>query len=591
MVPRMQQALLYWHTLRHLKASQLYWRLRYRVGDGRKRRYGAPQPLPATDAGARDRLFAFAKHWAAAAPPDAARAEAFLAGRFTFLNKTVQSTHPLWSGLDVPKLWNYHLHYFDFARDVALRYPDPDGPEAERVRGWMLDWVEKNTDYDAVAWDAFPLSARLMNWSLVLALYGWDDFQLRDSMHLQLDYLRQHLERDLRGNHLLKNAAALVVAGTLLDSAHRGPGLALLKAEVGSQMLADGGHIERSPMYHAQVLLDLLLVSAVSEPLSPWLAAAVERGLGFLHGVTHGDGRLAQFNDGAAGEGIAPGTLHALAAPFHGHVALPTGSMAYPNSGLYRLAPAAAAGLVLVKAGDATVNYQPGHAHSDLLSFEYSLDGRRILVNAGTHGYAGSPYRDYCRTTAAHNTVRINGQEQLEHWSTFRVARRVHARVRAWDEAVPALRASYRTFQGPRHERTVQWDPEGWWRIVDTVTGRGALSLESFLHLHPDCTAETLDSVEGGPVITAYRIVAGGTALILLAVGASDVAVVSGSEAPYQGWYFPRFGEAVPAPVLVLAAEGRDTVRLGVALVPGGADPGAAARDLARAVAGPSGRG
>ena len=581
MAPRLRKALLYGRTLRHLTPPQIYWRLRYRLWPRRARRYHAPQPLPAPDTEARDGLRAFAAHWRGAAPSDAALADAFLLGRFTFLNKTVKSSNPRWSGLDVAKLWLYHLHYFDYARDIALCDPDPAGAGAAQVRAWMLDWIEKNADHTDPAWDAFPLSVRLINWSLVLAVYGWDDFQLRESMHLQLDYLRHHLERDLAGNHLLKNAVALTVAGTLLNSAHLDAGLALLQEEVRAQILPDGGHVERSPMYHGQVLLDLLLAVAVSRPRPDWLAEAAERAIAFLHGVTHGDGLAAQFNDGAAEEGPSPAAVLALSRLYCPGIAPPAASMACPDSGLYRLAPGGDAGVLIAKAGKSTLDRQPGHAHSDLLSFEYSLGAQRIFVNAGTHGYAGSGYRDYCRSTAAHNTLRINGGEQLEHWSTFRVARRIHGAVTSWEPERPALCAAYRTLHGPPHERAFAWDPRGWWRIVDTITGRGPLAVERFLHLHPNCAAAALPPCGD---CARYGITYGGQTLTLLVAGAGSIALARGQEAPPQGWYFPRFGEAVAATALVMETDGRDMLRLGYALIPGAADPACAAADLTHAL-------
>ena len=133
MAPGLQRVLLYAHTIRHLTASQLYWRLRYRLRGGHARQYSAPRPLPPLDEAARARLRDLARRWSAAAPPDPVRAAAFLSGRFTFLNKTVQSSRPRWSGLDVSKLWLYHLHGFAYAGYRAAQ-PDPSGPEAERSR-------------------------------------------------------------------------------------------------------------------------------------------------------------------------------------------------------------------------------------------------------------------------------------------------------------------------------------------------------------------------------------------------------------------------------------------------------------------------
>ena len=71
-------------------------------------------------------------------------------------------------------------------------------------------------------------------------------------------------------------------------------------------------------------------------------------------------------------------------------------------------------------------DYLPGHAHADTLSYELSLYGKRVLVNSGTSRYGSGPKRDWERSTAAHNTVEVDGQSSSETWSGFRVARRAY---------------------------------------------------------------------------------------------------------------------------------------------------------------------
>ncbi|MBX3177965.1 MAG: alginate lyase family protein [Candidatus Hydrogenedentes bacterium] len=585
MAPGLQRVLLYAHTIRHLTPLQLYWRLRYRLRSGHARQYSAPRPLPPVDEAAQARLRDLARRWSAAAPPDPDRVAAFLSGRFTFLNKTVQSSRPRWSGLDVSKLWLYHLHGFAYARDIALLQPDPSGPEAERVRGWMIDWAERNARPETPAWDAYPLSERLLNWSLVVSVYGWDDVLIRERMHAQLDCLRRCLEYDLRGNHLLKNACALAAAGTLLGSPHRRTGVALLEREAAAQFLPDGGHAERSPMYHAQALADLAVLSAALDPAPGWLVRAGGGAIDFLRGLLHGDGRCAQFNDGAADEGLPALDVIALAETCFPPPPRREGTRAWPESGIYRIDPGGGSGLLIAKAGKAMLDSQPGHAHSDLLSFEFSVGAQRVLVNSGTHGYAESEFRNYCRGATAHNTLQIGGRDQHEHWSVFRIARRVHAVVEAWDPAAHRLRASYRCLHGPRHSREFAWDPRGWWRIEDTVHTREEMYVAAFLHLHPDCAVTRESGAPLPPACSAWRIAWNGGAIVVVIAGAEAINLVSGMRAPDQGWCFPQFGVAIPAPVLIARRRVSGAGRLACAIVP---EEGSVL-EAARALAGDSG--
>jgi hypothetical protein len=83
---------------------------------------------------------------------------------------------------------------------------------------------------------------------------------------------------------------------------------------------------------------------------------------------------------------------------------------------------------------------------------------------------------------------------------------------------------------------------------IDRAKGRG---LVSYLHLHPDWRVE----LEGGRV-TARR---DSHDVRIETFGVDDVRVVTGQQSPVQGWYFPRFGVAMPAPCLECTVRrGRD---------------------------------
>ena len=76
-----------------------------------------------------------------------------------------------------------------------------------------------------------------------------------------------------------------VVAGALLDSDILEQGLKLLNAELEEQILPDGGHYERTPMYHALVFEDLLLVQAALGPRGDFLTPCIAKMAAFLEGI------------------------------------------------------------------------------------------------------------------------------------------------------------------------------------------------------------------------------------------------------------------------------------------------------------------
>jgi len=97
--------------------------------------------------------------------------------------------------------------------------------------------------------------------------------------------------------------------------------------------------------------------------------------------------------------------------------------------------------------------------------------------------------------------------------------------------------------------------------------------VESFLHTHPDCATKPLETPESTGRCTGHRIVSGPETLNLWITGADSVTTVCGEEDPCQGWYFPRFGEAIPATTFVVRAKGNGTLQLVYLLAPGDKRP------------------
>src|SRR5690606_21277684 len=86
--------------------------------------------------------------------------------------------------------------------------------------------------------------------------------------------------------------------------------------------------------------------------------------------------------------------------------------------------------------------------------------GSRVLVNSGTSTYAPSPERQRQRGTAAHNTLRLDGEDSSEVWGSFRVARRARVSSYLFESAgnhAQAAHDGYRRLRGrPLHRRSVR---------------------------------------------------------------------------------------------------------------------------------------
>ncbi|MCC6487827.1 MAG: hypothetical protein IT364_10040, partial [Candidatus Hydrogenedentes bacterium] len=323
-----ERALRYARTVRHLKMSQVLWRLRYAI----TARLSPIGPLPRAvdvdglDPSALERLRDFALAVARREPPEEGRLAALRANTFTFLNHTVQHRASTdWYPKGTTRLWQYHLHSFGFARDVAVAAADePACEDKDLVFNWMRDWIEKNPLRTSLAWDAYVLSSRIVNWAQAFAVFGPPPKDILASFGLQTAALLQRLEWDIRANHLLKNAIALTVAGALFGAksgtgaAASRTGTVLLERELAEQILADGGHYERSAMYHSQVLEDCLIALAAQENTPAFLRDVISRMGGFLSRILHADGEIPLFGDAALGESLSASALLGVASDIAG---------------------------------------------------------------------------------------------------------------------------------------------------------------------------------------------------------------------------------------------------------------------------------
>ena len=52
------------------------------------------------------------------------------------------------------------------------------------------------------------------------------------------------------------------------------------------------------------------------------------------------------------------------------------------------------------------------------------VDGEPLLIDTGTSTYAAGAVRDRERSTAAHNTLEVDGRDSTEVWGAFRAGRR-----------------------------------------------------------------------------------------------------------------------------------------------------------------------
>jgi uncharacterized heparinase superfamily protein len=441
------------------------------------------------------------------------------AGGFEHLNNLRQLGRPpdwLLRKADHDRLWTVTLHYhrwaFALAR-LAVR-TDPTAEEAghlfmEYVSDWMQCCDLAAAGAAELAWNAYATATRIGWWIRSAVLLGPEWWSNRGDFHrsflsslwCQAAYLARNIEWDLRGNHLVRDAVGLAFAGRFFDGAHAKKWLStamdLAQSQLVEQVLDDGGHFERSPHYHLNVMEDFFVLSKLieDENVRRELAGRALRMAEFLRWVRHPDGDIPLLNDAALSDDVPSQVIfHRLEESGHRlDTSLPDGGSHFVQTGLavWHGAPWS----VFFDVGPIGPDYQPGHGHADNLTLECSFDGERLFVDPGTHSYDRDERRVYDRSTAAHNTLCVDGTDSSEVWHIFRVGRRarprdvdVHAARDVFDAS--AAHDGYSHLGGVIHRRRVQL-AEGGRRllIIDRIEGTGRHRVAGGWLLHPDWSA------------------------------------------------------------------------------------------------------
>lgn len=403
-------------------------------------------------------------------------------GTFNFLNLSKQFLERVnWNDQEYGKLWNYNLQYLNYLNQKDLN-------DKAKIQ-WLLEIIESLNNGE-LKLEPYPVSLRVMSTIRYCVLNKVRIPDVLISTHAQLKYLNSNLEFHLLGNHLLENAFALMMGGYVFNEVQWiSKAKKILSKELEEQILDDGGHFELSPMYHQIILFRMLELiewyhksdCADSEFLD-FIRNKARMMLSWLKSMTFKNGDIPHFNDSTIDIALSSEELFMFGAKL-GLVdierAILSGSGYRDfNLGEYEC---------LVDVGSIGPSYQPGHGHSDALSFVLYYQAKPFIVDTGTSTYQIGLKRSLERSTAAHNTVMIGERNQSEVWGGFRVGKRAPVHIYVCEEAV--LRASHSGYLsnfGVIHKRSFQFN-EKEIKIIDEIGNQNG---KFYLHFHPDCIVD-----------------------------------------------------------------------------------------------------
>jgi len=192
------------------------------------------------------------------------------------------------------------------------------------------------------------------------------------------------------------------------------------------------------------------------------------------------------------------------------------------------------------------------HGHADALAFTLSVAGREVLVDPGTFTYNFQKcWRDYFRGTSAHNTLRVDEEEQSVRggnfmWFTHAQARCEHFETGAWKDVFQGVHNGYLRLDDPvLHRRRIEFDKKGMTvEVRDTLECGDEHFVEIYWHLSECCVARSSGHCVHVECADLHMRVE-----CPLELDAPTVVV--GQDDPPLGWVSRRFDLKAPSPVIV----------------------------------------
>ncbi len=520
---------------------------------------------------------------------------------------------------DVKNIWELNRHHQLVLLALAQVWSGNVRYEQELL-AQLTSWREQNPFMYGLNWKS-PLESamRLIAWAQVVGLLTEQERVqrfFRQDMRTTL-YEHQYVLRTFfskhssANNHLIGEMAGLYVGSVVWpwyreSGAWRAFARQSLIDEMERQVEEDGAGRERATEYQLFILEFFLLAGtlgqAIGEPFPPHYWERLRRMLTLLAVMGDRAGHLPVFGDGDGGQVVwLPETLGAraesrirLARDSVGAVAddtvvpdlravlslwgqspadIPLAPVkvplrrlqSFPQGGYYVLSSHRGAEhecLVVVDAGPHGLGPLYAHGHADALSFWLSYGGYEFVVDPGTFCYFGNEdWRSYFRSTAAHNTVRVDGVDQSVAQGRFLWGPVARCQVERTDETETSIdfeasHDGYHRLSDPvTHRRQLSLSKtSAALAITDQLDCRHAHQVELFFHFSETCEVTALGSGH-------FALVNGDRQLCLEVDSQLIPELYRGSEQPIAGWVSPHFGVKSPSFTLVARGEITDSTQ------------------------------
>lgn len=463
-----------YHTLKHLKCTQVYHQVKYRLVKPKRVATLWEGNFTQVD------LVDFPEKRTSLSLGNDVWSFSFLNLEKSFSEETLD-----WSFVDYGMLWNYNLNYFDW-----LHQP---GISIEQGLKTLSQFYATPAEKNPILLHPYPTSLRIINTAKFISKWDIKEDWLYHEVVSDLKFLSGRLEYHLLANHLLENAFALYIGGLITDQKEIiQKGKKLLIRELKEQVLDDGMHYERSPMYHLIILERLLdaynFAKAVGDDLEPVLKSYAAKMTGLAMNWKDLD-RIPMMQDSAYDIALSFSDILEYSKRLL-EQDYPSKSNDLMDSGYRKLDSGNFT--LFANVGSISPSYQPGHAHADELNFELFYEGAPLIVDTGVSTYEKNDRRLLERSTSSHNCV-VSDSNSSDVWSGFRVGKRANVKIALDDhQKLKAEHDGFGTITARIFDSTVTGEMTITDELVYQSNSKGYYG-KGFLHFHPDVHLEQID--------------------------------------------------------------------------------------------------
>ena len=510
-----------------------------------------------------------------------------------------------------------------FQQFSALAFAANGEEHADYIVRSIDSWLQANPYLSGVNWtSSLELAERVISWAFLYPRIAEQVARDQGFRRRWLDSIYLHLSRITRklslyssaNNHLIGELAGLFVGASCFNfwpecEGWRDRAQKLLEREIRLQVGEDGVNREQAMSYHLFTMELFLLAFAIGRntgsPFSEGYAQRLRGMAGFLDAVATSGGDLPWYGDSDDARGFVlsedenglevtmqlagllfgePQWLRFGKTPTAAARALVPDLLPNLDSSLKHTIPARElfpdAGLACVRSNDNNVrllmDFGPlgftsiaAHGHADALSLWLAIGEEYFLVDAGTYAYHSHPaWREFFRSTAAHNTASVDGESQSQTagrflWSAKANARLLRFEAKSQDVTIEAEHDGYARLQDPvTHRRSISFErTTGNLSIVDSFQCAGRHRIDLFFHMHEEAVVL---AVGDGEAQVEWR----GRQIVFSSPDGNrhhhcHWETIRGSENPQLGWRSRRFNQKQPTSTLRsrIQIEGPTTIR------------------------------